>query len=135
MLVCHVLRDLTCASLTSMLTHLFVSVSVIHRYVGNVASEAMDPCWGPWTWRPGELCGTPLNTATTVAIMSSTALNQPLITQDYTYLFEKEGSKRAWNTMRESLKALQPTIDERNKKRKRPFLLLEIDRIETTISI
>ena len=129
------LPKLTCPHLISMLSQFFVSVSGMHRYVGNVAAEAMDPCWGPWTWREGELCGTPMGTGNTQSIMGATALSQPRIMEDYTYLFDKPASKKAWKTMTDSLADLKTRVAERNEKRKRKFLVFETDRIETTISI
>lgn len=129
------LPPLTCGHLISLLSQFFVSVSAMHRYVGNVASEAMDPCWGPWAWREGELCGTPMGTGGTQSIMGATALNQPRIMEDYTYLFDKPASKEAWKTMIESLKDFKTRVAQRNEKRKRPFRAFEPDRVETTISI
>ena len=125
---------LDCTTLIAYLTQIFFASSAMHRHVGNVGAEAMDPCFAPWGWREGELCGTPETTASTVALMTATAPPQPRIIEDYSYLWDKIEVKTAWRKLQVDLATFRKTVDERNIRRKRTFATFQADKIETAVS-
>jgi hypothetical protein len=129
------LPPLTCAILEDVLTTFMYYVSAGHRHVGTIASEVEDPCFAPWAWREGELCGTPRTALMQGLIMATTGLEQPTILEDYTHMFLDGPTKQMWRDLSANLRALGATVDERNNARRRPFTVFDSEHIETAIGI
>jgi hypothetical protein len=129
------LPPLTCTMLEDVLSTFMYYVSAGHRHVGTIASEVEDPCFAPWAWREGELCGTPRTAIMQGLIMATTGLEQPTILEDYTHMFLDEPTKQMWRDLSANLRALGSTVDERNKARRRPFTVFDSRHIETAIGI
>merc|ERR1719487_2751572 len=85
-----------CEALETVLATLIYLVSAGHRHVGTIAAEVEDPCFAPWAWREGELCGTPRTAYMQGLIMATTGLEQPTIVEDYTHMFLDDASKGLW---------------------------------------
>lgn len=126
---------LSCSSLEDVLSTFMYYVSAGHRHVGTIASEVSDPCFAPWAWREGELCGTPRTMFMQGLIMATTGLEQPTILEDYTHMFLDETARQMWRDLSARLRALGATVDERNRGRRRPFTVFDSDNIETAIGI
>ena len=130
---------LTCATLADVLATFWYDVSANHRHAGTVAGEVEDPCFAPWAWREGELCGTPRQTLATASLMSLTSLEQPRITSDYSYLFDRNQTKRLWRNLTAELLELGETVDARNAERerwgRRRYRVFEPAHIETSVAI
>jgi len=149
------LGELTCNSITTMMINSMTMVSAIHRHVGNVAAEVMDPCFAPWTFREGEMCGMPSTAGTTAMIMVGTAKPQPEMAGSgqtrfgggdnsnggpwaYENLFTDPRDKELWKQMRTELLALDKEVVAKNADkniRRWPTTVFEAAKIETAISI
>lgn len=129
------LPPLSCSVLEDVLTTFMYYVSAGHRHVGTIASEVEDPCFAPWAWREGELCGTPRTSFLQGLIMATTGLEQPKILDDYTHMFLDEPAKQMWRDLTARLRALGATVDTRNRVRHRPFPVFDSESIETAIGI
>lgn len=127
--------ELSCAVLEDVLATFMYYVSAGHRHVGTIASEVADPCFAPWAWREGELCGTPRTAFMQGLIMATTGLEQPTILEDYTSLFLDDTTKQMWLDLSANLRGLGAKVDERNKRRRRPFTVFDSEHIETAIGI
>merc|ERR1712139_445291 len=126
---------LTCEVLEEVLSTFMFYVSAMHNHVGTIAAEVEDPCFAPWAWREGELCGPPRTFFTQAIVMTSTSMEQPKIVDDYTHMFDDAPSKAAWSRFTVGLRVVGQRVEQRNKHRRRPFLSFATDRIETAISI
>ena len=126
---------LTCEVLEEVLSTFMFYVSAMHNHVGTIAAEVEDPCFAPWAWREGELCGPPRTSFTQAIVMTSTSMEQPKIVDDYTHMFDDAPSKAAWSRFTVGLRVVGQRVEQRNKHRRRPFLSFATDRIETAISI
>ena len=60
---------MTCEALEEVLTIFMYLVSAMHQHVGTIGAEVEDPCFAPWGWREGDLCGPPRSFFTQSAIM------------------------------------------------------------------
>ena len=60
---------MTCEALEEVLTIFMYLVSAVHQPVGTIGAEVEDPCFAPWGWREGDLCGPPRSFFTQSAIM------------------------------------------------------------------
>lgn len=129
------LPPLTCMVLEDVLSTFMYYVSAGHRHVGTIASEVADPCFAPWAWREGELCGTPRTAIMQGLIMATTGLEQPTVLEDYTHMFLDERTKHMWRDLSANLRALGSIVDERNRARRRPFTVFDSQHIETAIGI
>jgi len=127
--------DVTCANLVDILSTFIYYVSAGHNHVGTIGAEIEDPCFMPWAWREGELCGTPRTGYTQSITMAFTSMEQPKITEDYTHLFLDAESKQRWLDFSASLRNFDGVVAERNKHRTRKFRVFEVDRIETAVGI
>jgi len=127
--------DVTCASLVDILSTFIYYVSAGHNHVGTIGAEIEDPCFMPWAWREGELCGTPRTGYTQAITMAFTSMEQPKITEDYTHLFLDAESKQRWLDFTATLRTFDGVVAERNERRSRKFRVFEVDRIETAVGI
>jgi len=133
-------KPLTCHGLLNVLATAFYLVSAIHRHVGTIAAEVEDPCFAPWAWREGDLCGPPRTFTVHAEIMSATAYaTLPKIVEDYTHLFEDEVAKELWRGFSANMTAFQDIVDARNVRRlasgKFAFKVYEPENIETSTGI
>lgn len=132
-------EPMTCAALVDVLATFAYDVSAGHRHAGTVAGEVEDPCFAPWAWRKGELCGTPRQTLATASLMSLTSLEQPRIVGDYTYLFDRDETKLLWRDFTAELREFGTQLDARNDAReaagKRRYRVFEPKNIETSVAI
>ena len=111
-------------------------VSAVHNHVGTIGAETEDPCFQPWAWREGQLCGTPRTFYTQAVTIALTSLEMPKILEDYTHVFESSPiNDSIWHELQEKLLSLGHRIQERNKKRARPFRTFDPRFIETAIGI
>lgn len=131
----HDLPSLTCESLEEVISTFIFYVSAMHNHVGTIAAEVEDPCFAPWAWREGELCGAPRTFFAQAVTMTSTSMEQPKIVEDYTHMFDDEESKATWRRFTDNLRAVGARVDQRNAGRPRPFLSFATARIETAVSI
>jgi len=131
------LPALTCAALEEVVATFVWYVSAMHNHVGTIAAEVEDPCFAPWAWREGELCGPPRSFFIQAITMMATSLEQPRIMEDYTHLFDDDASKGLWRGFTEGLRQVGARVAQRNAGpgRRRPFLSFATDRIETAVSI
>ena len=123
------------ATLKRVLAIFAFAVSGFHNHVGTIAPETADPCFAPWAWREGDLCGPPRTFYTHALLMMSTSIEQPRVTEDYTHLFPDQPSKNLWTALSANLTAYDAVVKARNQQRARPFRAFEPLRIETAISI
>lgn len=128
-------KDITCGSMEDILSTFMYYVSAGHNHVGTIGAEIEDPCFMPWSWREGELCGTPRTAYTQSVTMALTSMEQPKIYEDYTHLFLDEKSKALWRGFTKELRVLDGEVERRNTLRTRKFLAFDIDRIETAVGI
>jgi len=126
---------LSCSVLEDVLSTFMYYVSAGHRHVGTIASEVEDPCFAPWAWREGELCGTPRTVFLQGLVMATTGLEQPKILEDYTHMFLDEPAKQLWRDLTARLRGLGAIVDTRNHARHRPFTVFDSASIETAIGI
>ena len=126
---------MTCEALEEVISIFIYLVSAMHQHVGTIGAEVEDPCFAPWAWREGDLCGPPRSFFTQSAIMLSTAFEQPRILEDYTHMFDDEPSKALWRTLTADLSTLGATVAQRNTQRRRPFKSFDTSTIETGVSI
>lgn len=133
----HDLPQLNCANLEAVLATAMYHSSAGHHHVGKVAAEIEDPCFMPWAWREGELCGTPRTNLVQQIIMASTGQDQPTILQDYTHMFPDAEDKRLWHGLTAELAALGEAVKVRNTdgSRPRPFRAFETELVETATGI
>jgi len=126
---------MTCESVEEVVSMFMYLVSAMHQHVGTIGAEVKDPCFAPWAWREGELCGPPRTFYTHAAIMLSTAFEQPRILEDYTHMFDDAASKQLWRDLTTDLQGLGRTIADRNTRRRRPFKGFQVETMETGVSI
>ena len=128
---------ITCDSLIDVMSTFMYLVSGAHNHVGSVAAELEDPCFCPWTWRETEYppCGTPRNFFTQAITMALTALQQPGITEDFSFLFDDAQVKKYWREATNEMKQLSETIKNRNKNRVREFWSFDPAQIEISVGI
>jgi len=134
------LPTLSCTNLLNLLSTFFYLSSATHRHVGTIAGEVEDPCFAPWAWRPGDLCGPPRTFMSQAEIMSATGYEEQVrIMDDYTHLFDDEAAKQLWRDLTTSLGALQEVVDQRNEARlaegRLAFKVFEPEEIETAVGI
>jgi len=131
--------EITCASLGKVIATFAYDVTAGHRHVGSVASETEDPCFAPWAWRPGELCGTPRQTYALASLMSLTSQNQPRLADDFTFLFDSEATKQLWRDLKYELDLLGKRVNTRNDAReaagRRRYRVVETDSLEVSVAI
>jgi hypothetical protein len=107
-------QPLTCGSLADVIATFSFDVSAGHRHVGSVAAETEDPCFAPWAWRTGELCGTPRQSHALASLMSLTSSEQPRLIDDYSFLFDSPEAKQLWWDLQAELRAFGARVDARN---------------------
>jgi len=134
------LPPISCANLLNVMATFFYYSSATHRHVGSIAGEVEDPCFAPWAWRPGDLCGPPRTFMSQAEIMSATGYEEQVrIMDDYTHLYDDEVAKQLWRDLTTSLGALQTVVDQRNEVRlsegKLAFKVFEPEMIETAVGI
>jgi hypothetical protein len=110
-------QPLTCDSLADVLASFVFDVTAGHRHVGSVAAETEDPCFAPWAWRTGELCGTPRQSHALASLMSLTSQEQPRLMDDYSFLFDAPALKTLWWQLQAELAELRKRVDARNDRR------------------
>lgn len=110
-------QPLTCASLADVVATFAFDVTAGHRHVGSVAAETEDPCFAPWAWRTGELCGTPRQSHALASLMSLTSQEQPRLVDDYSFLFDSPAAKTLWWELQAGLLAVGERVDARNDRR------------------
>ena len=71
------LPPLSSGSLADVIATFAHHVSALHGHVGQVAGEVEDPCFAPFAWREGELCGTPRQSLARASIMAATGHANP----------------------------------------------------------
>jgi len=86
--------ELTCKKLIDIMTGNFWDVSGYHNVVGTLGSENADPCFAPWTFDEGAMCGKPKPGFVQQITFMLTGLYQPEITENYEHLFISEESKQ-----------------------------------------
>jgi len=133
-------KPLSCQHLLEVLSTSIYLGSAIHRHVGTIAAEVEDPCFAPWAWRRGELCGPPRTFLAHALVMSATAYKSlPKIVEDYTHLFEHDTAKQMWLEFTANLTAFEEVINKRNDARlaagKLAFKVFEPSNIETAVGI
>lgn len=144
-------QPLNCENLEKVVTNFMYRVSAEHRLVGTIQAEAADPCFMPWAWKEGELCGLPRSNFLQQVVMCSTGAEQPKIIEDYTHMFDgtwvkNDGTsvslqkgKELWHALVQNMTDLHDEIDSRNEERskagERKFRVFEPRNIETAISI
>jgi len=126
---------ITCENLEEVLSVMMYLVSAMHQHVGTIGAEVEDPCFAPWAWREGDVCGPPRSFFTQSAIMLSTSKEQPRILEDYTHMFDDQASKQLWRNLVTDLTALNGTVASRNLNRRRPFRSFQTSTMETGVSI
>lgn len=133
------LPPLSCGSLADVIATFAHHVSALHGHVGQVAGEVEDPCFAPFAWREGELCGTPRQSLARASIMAATGNANPRIVDDYTFLFEAEEAKGMWRTLTAELLAFGEGVDARNEAReragRRAYRVFEPRNIETSVAV
>merc|ERR1711907_788811 len=125
----------TCTNLEHILATFIYYVPAGHNHVGTIGAEIEDPCFMPWAWREGELCGMPRTGFTQSMIMALTSMEQPKIYEDHTHVFLDEEAKKRWRDFTAELLEFGARVDERNSQRERAFLAFDIQRIETAVGI
>merc|ERR1711959_327717 len=128
-----------CAPLVDVLSTFVYLVSAGHRHVGTIAAELEDPCFAPWSWREGELCGMPRTSYTQMLTMALTAHEQPRILDGYSHMFLDSDAEKIWTDFEDDLRAVGDAVDASNQARiaagKRPFRVFEVSEIETAVGI
>ena len=133
------LPPLSCGSLADVIATFAHHVSALHGHVGQVAGEVEDPCFAPFAWREGELCGTPRQSLARASIMAATGSTNPRIIDDYSFLFKRGETKGLWRNMTAELLSFGERVDARNEARERAgrrrYRVFEPRNIETSVAV
>lgn len=132
----HDLPPLNCDNLVEVLASTMYRVSAVHNHVGSIGAELRDPCFMPWSWREGELCGMPRTFYTQALTMGLTSLTMPKIVEDYTHILPKSDiNDHLWHGFTSSLLEFGERVIKRNLKRVREFQTFLPFLVETGIGI
>ena len=126
---------LDCKRLIDLLATAMFYVTAMHRFVGNLPSEASDPCFAPMARREGQVCGPPRTMLDQAALFQGTGSPQPLITEDYSHVLLDDDGRRVWQQMTSRMVEFGVEVNARNLYRKRPFTVFDPARIEVSIAI
>lgn len=125
----------SCEQLEETLVTLLFAVSAMHSYVGSLGQDWVDPCFAPWAWREGELCGTPRTDFAKATLVAATSFEQPRILYDYSHVFSRQDAKDLWPAFTASLEDVNAQIDGLNAGRAHPFYSFMPVNLETAVSV
>merc|ERR1711879_498179 len=118
----------------------FFLVTGFHQHVGFVSDYYLDPELATMGWKDGEAFGRPRQHVIMTFISVFTSTLQPLLKEDYTYLFDGMvpdlGSqfKGFWNDFLVDLQHLEEEVDRRNAKRKVSNISMSPKVLESAVS-
>lgn len=127
--------DITCEHIEDLLSTFIYLVTGAHTHVGSMVAEVEDPCHMPWSWKEGDLCGTPRTAFVQLLTFALTSLEQPKLLDDYTHMFPEEADKQIWRDFQTNLTAFGQRVNDRNTQRARPFKSYDVEYMEVSIGI
>jgi len=130
-----------CVLLPKRLAVYMFTVTAYHSHVGFLGDYYNDPDLCGASWKVGERSSRPRQAIIMSIITATTAIKQPMLTEDFTHLF-KDGldaglSERlvaVWRDFIEDMAKVKKEIDRRNTQRKIPNINMDPAMLECSVS-